>query len=197
MTGAAAASLAGAYRTEQMEIAGALELQPGGHFRYALEYGGVSESGEGDWMADDTAVRLTSSPMPTPPAFELVRDDPAPTGELFIALEPPGFGWDESVQALATVDGSVEKMVVATARDGRVDLPADVKVTAIEPLVPMDGSLGAAIPLSADRGHRLLLRFCANDLGRAAFHQEPLARSGNDLLLTRYDTVIRFLRVQS
>jgi len=60
----AAASIAGLYETQQMETAAALELQPGGHFRYALEYGAVSERGEGDWSFDGTAVHLTSNPMP-------------------------------------------------------------------------------------------------------------------------------------
>ena len=34
-------ALAGLYETSQMEVAAALELQTGGHFRYALEYGAV------------------------------------------------------------------------------------------------------------------------------------------------------------
>ena len=56
--------VAGMYETDQIEVAGALELQPGGHFRYALEYGAVSERGEGDWGYDGRDVTLTSNPMP-------------------------------------------------------------------------------------------------------------------------------------
>ena len=57
-------ALAGYYETNQIEVAAALELQTGGHFRYALEYGAVSERGEGDWGFDGRSVRLTSNPMP-------------------------------------------------------------------------------------------------------------------------------------
>ena len=61
---APAADLAGLYQTQQIEVAAALELQPTGHFRYALEYGAVSEATEGDWTSDGAIVRLTSNPMP-------------------------------------------------------------------------------------------------------------------------------------
>jgi hypothetical protein len=56
--------LAGLYRINQMEMAGGLELRPDGRFRYALEYGAVSETGEGDWSVTPDGVALTSNPMP-------------------------------------------------------------------------------------------------------------------------------------
>ena len=57
-------TIAGLYETDQMEVAAGLELQTGGRFRYALEYGAVSERGEGDWRFDGMRVTLTSNPMP-------------------------------------------------------------------------------------------------------------------------------------
>ncbi len=75
---------AGMYETSQMEVAAGLELKADGHFRYGLSYGAVDEEGEGDWTSDDANVWLTSRPMPTRPAFDLVRDDPAPKGELYM-----------------------------------------------------------------------------------------------------------------
>jgi hypothetical protein len=87
-----AVDLAGLYETAQMEVAAALELQPNGHFRYALEYGAVSERGEGDWTFDGKAVHLTSNPMPAElHALELgnARFDYEPLivedGDLFLA----------------------------------------------------------------------------------------------------------------
>ena len=56
--------IAGLYETQQIEVAAALELQEGGHFRYGLEYGAVSERTEGDWSFDGTTLILTSNPMP-------------------------------------------------------------------------------------------------------------------------------------
>ena len=99
------AKLAGLYEIHQMEMGGGLELQPDGHFRYALEYGAVSEEGEGKWAVEDGVVRLTSNPRPKAPDFELVKDEPAPAGELFVTLEPPGFGWRGRLDLVATIAG--------------------------------------------------------------------------------------------
>ena len=44
-------------------------------------------------------------------------------------------------------------------------------------------------------GQRLLLLFHANDIGRAAFDREPLALTPRGLVLNRYETEIRFMRV--
>jgi len=192
----AAPSPAGLYEIHQMEMAGGLVLKANGHFRYALSYGAADEEAEGDWTSDGKTIRLTTKPAPTPPNFELVRDGPAPKGELSLALEPPGFGWEGSIDALVTIAGSDKKFRVRTEGAGRIEIPAGVTVTAVEPVVPVYGGTGAPIALSAERGHRLLLRFKPNDLGKAAFNQEPLAIEGNVLLLERYETLIRFLPVR-
>ena len=55
---------AGLYRINQMEMAGGLELRPDGRFRYAFDYGAVSEESEGRWTFEDGTVVLTTDPMP-------------------------------------------------------------------------------------------------------------------------------------
>lgn len=60
----AADAIVGRYETGQMEVAAALELSKEGRFRYALDYGAVSEQSEGDWLFDGKQVTLTSNPMP-------------------------------------------------------------------------------------------------------------------------------------
>jgi hypothetical protein len=60
----AAQDVAGLYEINQMEMGGGLELRADGRFRYALEYGAVSEVAEGKWVAEDGTVRLTTDPMP-------------------------------------------------------------------------------------------------------------------------------------
>lgn len=191
----AAQSPAGTYRIQQMEMAGGLELRADGRFRYALDYGAASEEAEGKWTSDGTTVRLTSDPMPRAPQFALVRDDPAPKGELWIEVEKAGFGWGGRINAIATAQGTSERGLVTIGADGRVDSGGRV-LTSIEPLVPVYATPAGRIALSTERGHRLLLRFHANDLGKAAFNGEALGRSGGDLVLKRYDTTIRFVRVR-
>jgi hypothetical protein len=192
---AAAPPPAGIYEIHQMEMGGGLELKADGRFRYALTYGAVDEEGEGDWTFDGKTVRLTSNPMPKEPSFELVRDEPAPAGELVMTLQPPGFGAGYRLEAVAVDATSGEKGLVKAGDDGRVETGGH-KLASVDPLVPVFGTVGGHFPLSADRGHRLLLRFHANDLGRAAFRSEPLAVTPDGLLMTRFDTEIRFVRVR-
>ena len=199
MTGAAVlllapAAIAGLYQAHQMEVGAALELQKNGHFRYQLDYGAVSESAEGDWTFDGKTVRLTTRPKPSPPSFELVRDDPAPAGEVSLAVEPPGFGAEGyRLDAIGTDAASGGKGLVTTNDQGRIEAGGH-SLSAIEPLVPVYGTPAGHFALSSERGHHLLLRFHANDLGRAAFDGEPLAFTSHGLVLNRYETQIRFIR---
>ena len=193
---APAAALIGLYQAQQMEVGAALELQKNGHFRYQLDYGAVSESAEGDWTFDGKTIRLTTRPKPNPPSFELVRDDPAPAGKVALALEPPGFGEEGyRLDAVGTDAGSGEKGRVTTDDQGLVETGGH-QLSAIDPLIPVYGTIGGHFLLTGDRGHRLLLRFHANDLGHAAFDAEPLALTARGLVLNRYESEIRFIRVR-
>jgi hypothetical protein len=185
------AGLAGLYEIRQMEMAGGLELQPNGHFRYALEYGAASERGEGDWTVSGNSVLLTSNPRPNAPDFELVKDEPAATGELYVVLEPPGFGdWTGRLDLLVTIAGMDDPVAMEADEDGRVPLEGMV-ATAVRPLVPIYGIAGHEIPLG-EGGHRLMVRFHANDLGQALFDKEPLRIEDGNLLMRRFEAVIRF-----
>ena len=189
------AGVAGVYETRQMEVAAALELKPDGHFRYALSYGAVDEEAEGDWTFDGKAVRLTSNPMPKAPSFELVRDDPAPKGELSMTLEDPGFAWGHGLEALARAESN--RLFEISADDsGHVDLTGKPPVQAIAPEMPVYGPTGQLFPLSTDRGHRLLFRFHANDLGKSRFDRQEVRLNGTDLVMDRYDTSFRFVKVR-
>lgn len=188
-------SPAGMYETHQMEVAAGLELKPDHHFRYALSYGAVDEEGEGDWTFDGKKVLLTSNPMPKAPSFELVRDDPAPKGQLYMSLEDPGFEWGHPLEAIGTSD-SKTGFEISADDSGRVDLSGKPAVVAIAPEMPVFGPTGQIFQLSQDRGHRLIFRFHRNDLGRARFDREPLEQRDGDLLLKRYDTLFRFVKVR-
>lgn len=190
----AAQALVGTYATHQMEMAGGLELTADGRFRYMLSYGAIDETGAGEWALGDGVVRLTSSPMPRPPRFVLVRDDPAPAGELDLTLEPPGFNCGGPLDALATIDQGAPPVRVRADETGRVDLGDRPMPIAIRPLIPIYGPAGEAVPIAPARGHKLLFRFEPNDLGQVAFEREPLAIDGDTLIITRWDTMITFRR---
>jgi hypothetical protein len=178
-----------------MEMAGGLELKKNGRFRYAFSYGAIDEEAEGNWTFDGKAVHLTSNPMPKLATFELVHDEAAPKGELYMTLEDPGFEWGHPLQAIATTDMKSGFEIEADDK-GRVDLSGKPPVIAVAPRMPVYGPTGQIFSLSQHRGHRLLFRFHRNDLGKAAFRDESLIQSGHNLLLNRYDTTIRFIPVR-
>ena len=57
------APVCGFYRSNQMEVGAALQLDDDGRFQYQLDYGAVSESAEGNWTSDGRAVFLTATRM--------------------------------------------------------------------------------------------------------------------------------------
>ena len=86
-------------------------------------------------------------------------------------------------------------MAIRSGPDGRV--PLDGKMaTSIRPIVPVYGLPGPPIPLTGASGHKILLRFQANDLGKARFEGELLTLEGDTLVLYRYDAKIVFRPVQ-
>ena len=189
-------SVAGIYEIHQMEMAGGLELQPNGHFRYGFTYGAVDEEAEGDWSFDGQAVHLTSRPMPKEPTFDLVRDTLAPKCTLTVSVDWGRFGWSSAPDLLVAYAGAPKELHVLQADErGSVHLE-NCAVTTIMPVVPMFGVAGAPISLSPTTGHKLALRFVPNDLGHVGFHDEPLKLDGSTLVWERYDAEIRFLRVR-
>jgi hypothetical protein len=73
--------LVGTYATHQMEVGAKLELRGDGTFRYMLDYGAVSEAGEGHWTADKGVVHLVSDPLAIELLREIERSDAAFTDE--------------------------------------------------------------------------------------------------------------------
>lgn len=56
-------AVTGFYRSNQMEVGAALQLDEDGRFQYQLDYGAVSEAAEGKWTTDGTTVYLTATRM--------------------------------------------------------------------------------------------------------------------------------------
>jgi hypothetical protein len=132
--------------------------------------------------------------MPKAPSFEIVRDDPAPPGELWVQFENPGFDWGGPLEMLVTVKG-VNALVRTEPDDrGRVDI-GQREVLAVQPIVPVYEQFGPPLKLTPGRGHRLTIRFLRNDLGQARFLNEPVVIDGDGLVIERYETPIRFKRV--
>jgi hypothetical protein len=82
----AAEKLSGSYQTHQMEVGAALDLKADGSFQYMLDYGAVSEAGEGRWTASPEGIILNSKPLPMELLREIERSD-AEFDEELLTLE--------------------------------------------------------------------------------------------------------------
>ncbi len=60
---AQSAGTGGFFRSNQMEVGAALQLDDDGRFQYQLDYGAVSESAEGSWTSDGRTIFLTATKM--------------------------------------------------------------------------------------------------------------------------------------
>jgi hypothetical protein len=116
-----------------------------------------------------------------------------PSGKIVMSVAP-GLVGRYRLNAIAT-DASSGRGHGRNRRSGKVEAGTH-KLSAVDPLVPVYGNVGGHFPLSAGRGHHLLLRFHANDLGTAAFDREPLTLTPRGLVFNRYDAEIRFIRVR-
>ena len=63
LAAADATPVTGFYRSNQIEVGAALQLDEDGRFMYQLDYGAVSEAAEGSWSSDGTTVFLTATRM--------------------------------------------------------------------------------------------------------------------------------------
>jgi hypothetical protein len=70
-----AKDLAGDYRAHQIEVGAELLLKADGTFLYSLDYGAVSEAGQGHWSVKDGEVRLQSDPLSVDLMREIERTD--------------------------------------------------------------------------------------------------------------------------
>jgi hypothetical protein len=188
-----AAQLAGLYEIHQMEMGGGLELQPNGHFRYALEYGAASEEGEGDWAFDGKTVRLTSNPMPREPDFVLLKDESAPACEISISVDWSKLDWSSAPRVLVTYANDPKIYLVYADDSGKLESKR-CNATSLRPMAPIYENIGTEVKLTPDKGHRLSFRFEPNEIGRPAFRGEQLEIDGEGLAFGRFDTRIRFVR---
>lgn len=188
------AALAGRYDGGQSEVAAGLVLRADGHFLYRLSYGALDEEARGTWEARDGRVLLTTRPAVRPPRFEVLRDEPVLDGGLYVKLDEPRLLRASPLRLRLFYGPGDPPLEADTDADGRVRLPDSRRPAAFQPLLPAYPADFAPIPFIGKAGHRLTLRFEANDIGKADFRDEPLAIEGDRLLLPRHGRILRFQR---
>lgn len=188
---ATAAVQPGLYDGGQSELAAALELQPGGRFRYALTYGALDERAEGRWAERDGAVLLTTEPAPKPPRFPVISDSAAPDGKLYVSMQNPEALGGFSLTLRVRYAGSEAFDFLEADEDGAVPLAPGKTIVELVPALPIYDQVAQPYRLSPG-GHRIVFGFEPNDLFVAAFSGEQVIIEGKELVLRRHDRVIRF-----
>jgi len=184
---ASVASLAGRYDGGQMEVGAELLLKPDGHFEFGLAYGAMDEEGKGTWEIKDGAVFLTSVPTVVPPQFVVESDVPEPRGGLWIRISN-GPLMEGSRQRVYLLYGPKEEPgMVEIADDGHVPLPPGRRPTAIIPEISVYPIVQKPIPLTGAGGHRIVMKFEKNDIGKADFRAQRLAIEDGVLVMERRD----------
>jgi len=184
------ASLAGHYNGGQMEVGAELLLKPDGHFQYELAYGALDESAEGTWDFHDNAVFLTTVPAAVLPTFTVLKDEPAPAGELWIAISNGPIMEGARQRIYLLYDADHEPDMIELPDDGRVTLPNKRMPAAIIPEIPIY-PIYNPIPLTGTGGHHLTLRFNKNDIGKADFRATKLTLEGTNLIMIRPDLQLK------
>lgn len=180
-------SLAGTYNGGQMEVAAELVLKPDGHFSYQLAYGALDEAAEGNWEFKSGAVYLTTVPAVKLPQFVVESDKPDPSGGLWIKISN-GPVMEGAPQRIFLVYGPNEEPgMVEVDQDGHVPFPGNRRPTAIVPEIPVYPVMSRAIPLTGSGGHRLVMRFERNDIGKADFRAQRLSIENGVLVMPRRD----------
>ena len=180
-------SLAGTYDGGQMEVGAQLLLKPDGHFGYELAYGALDEAAQGTWEFKDGAVFLTTVPAVVPPRFVVESDKPEPNGGLWIKLSS-GPVMEGAPQRVYLLYGPNEPPDMAeVAADGHVPLPGNRYPTAFIPEIPIYPIMNKPIPLTGTGGHRIIMRFEPNGIGKADFRAQRLEIENGVLVMTRRD----------
>jgi hypothetical protein len=180
-------SVAGLYDGGQMEVGAQLLLKPDGHFEYELAYGALDEEAKGTWEVRDGAVLLTTVPAAVPPRFVVVSDTAAPSGLNVKLTKGLVEGMRQRVLLVYVPNKEADEADVND--DGSVDIPAGKHPVSFIPEIPVYPTLPTPIALTAG-GHRFLLRFEPNDIGKADFHATPLAIQDGVLVMPRRDLQI-------
>jgi hypothetical protein len=168
--------------TAKSRPAAKLELKPEGRFSYTFTRGDQQETAEGRWRAGEDRVVLTGDPI-TAPAFVLGTNEALSEPVLRIELDlPNGLSRQYFTVAVRLADGTI---VGRGFTDAPFELPTGTRnpPVALRIDVPTLTLSSAEFTLGPGAGHRLHVRFAANDLGKVAFADTPLIERDGALVL--------------
>ncbi len=185
-----------------IKTSGKLDLTLQGRFTYTLTRGEHEETAAGRWRAGDDRVILTGDPL-IAPAFVREADEALDDPVLRIDLDlPNGLSRQFFAVAVRLADGSIVGRtfgeaafdLAISAANPPVSLRIDVPTLALSSPLFLLQSVEHGGGAKWVGGHRLVLRFAPNDLGKVAFADTALIERDGALMLPHAGGDVAFRR---
>ena len=185
----------GLYVGHIMETATALEIQPGGRFRWMLSVGALDLASDGLWTrGSDGSLLLNTDPPVVPPRVELVGTGRDARGGVLVRIpgergEPP-YCLDVAAEY---ADGSRR---IADFEQGEHRFPGGKgpRIVAVRVVSEAFDLASERFPVSPEMGNVLTFRFIPNQLGRVDFRDLPVRVEPGALSFTWRGTDLRYVR---
>lgn len=185
----------GLYVAHIMETASALEIQPGGRFRWMLSVGALDLESDGLWSRrEDGSLLLNTDPPVVPPRVELVSTGRDRHGGVLVRI-PDGRGETPYfLDAEAEYADGTRRIADFQQGEHRFPKERNRRIVAVRVVSSIFGIASDRYPVSPETGNVLTFRFIPNQLGRVDFRDllvrvEPkalsFAWSGTDLRYER------------
>jgi hypothetical protein len=185
----------GLYVADIMETATALEIQPGGRFRWMLSVGALDLEAEGLWTRrEDGSLLLNSDPPVVPPRFELVSTGRDARDGVLVRVA------DERGRTPYFLDVEAEYADGARSRadfeegEHRFEAEPGRPIVAIRLLSNSFDLVSDRYPVATAAGNVLTFRFIPNQLGRVDFRDMPVRVEPTALSFTYRGMDLRYER---
>ena len=188
---------AGRYRVAAgPDIAGRLELEPDGRFRYVLSAGALDQHAEGSWTETGGDIRLTTDPKPVPPSFARGPDarpeegKDAPTLHVRLADGRDLAGIDFRLG----LTGGTSMAGYTQAEGWSFEAPGDQTIAWVELVEPIYGVVSPRFVIDPPAAGGLVFVLTPNDIAIADFRNDRLERRTDDFVLHLGDCALRMIR---
>ena len=183
----------GLYVAHIMETASALEIQPGGRFRWMFSMGALDLEAEGLWTRrEDGSLVLNSDPPVIAPSFELTGTSRDGRGGLLVRVA------DEKGRAPVFLDIAAEYAdgtnELANLENGqhRFEQKRKRPIIAIRVVSEPFDLVSERFTVSPKSANVIDIRFHPNQMGRADFRDVPVRVEPGALVMTWRGTEMRY-----
>lgn len=185
----------GLYVGHIMETATALEIQPGGRFRWMLSVGALDLESDGLWTRrEDGSLLLNTDPPIVPPRVELVGTGRDRSGGVLVRIPDERGETPYFLDAEAEYADGTRRIADFQQGEHRFPKERNRRIVAVRVVSPIFGIASDRYPVSPETGNLLTFRFIPNQLGRVDFHDLPVRVEPKALSFTWSGTDLRYER---